>query len=88
MTNLQTKLATDTWITATWQEYIQLIENPAYQKPKITAFKILGNNGSQGITISEILPELAISLLEEGLHRSRTMDNTEVGNWFLQQVQA
>lgn len=214
MTNLQTKLPTDNWITATWNEYIQLIEDPAYEKAKsyyhkeqlriemppvgpdhaddngiitilvynygiakgirmrlkvncsyrkrgireaqpdvsyyigsrvqfaptgssivdldnnqppdlvieiadtslsddlgakrilyedlgvseywvvdvkkakITAFKIIANNGSQRIPVSETLPGLAISLLEEGLQRSRTMDNTEVGSWFLQQVQA
>ena len=214
MTNLQTKIPTDTWITATWEEYIQLIEDPAYEKAKsyyhkqqlriemppvgsdhaddngiitilvynfgiakglkmrlkvncsyrkigvrevqpdvsyyigervklaptgssivnlddnqppdlvieiadtslsddlgakrilyedlgvkeywvvdvkkalITAFKIIASNGSQRITVSEILPGLAITLLEEALQYSRTMDNTEVGSWFLAQVQA
>ncbi|BAY08910.1 Uma2 family endonuclease [Calothrix sp. NIES-2098] len=34
MTNLQTKIQTDTWVAATWDEYIQLIENPAYEKAK------------------------------------------------------
>jgi Uma2 family endonuclease len=34
MKELQTKIATDTWVTATWDEYIQIIENPAYQKAK------------------------------------------------------
>ncbi|MGJ5629615.1 Uma2 family endonuclease [Nostoc sp. CALU 1950] len=34
MSELQTQLATDTWIAATWDEYIQIIENPAYQKAK------------------------------------------------------
>ncbi|MEH2365778.1 Uma2 family endonuclease [Nostoc sp.] len=34
MSELQTQLATDTWITATWDEYIQIIENPAYEKAK------------------------------------------------------
>lgn len=58
------------------------------KKAKITAFKIIANNGSQRSPVSEILPGLAISLLEEGLQRSRTVDNTEVGSWFLQQVQA
>ncbi|CAA9263674.1 hypothetical protein AVDCRST_MAG92-2600 [uncultured Coleofasciculus sp.] len=58
------------------------------KKTKITAFKIIASNGSQRINVSEILPGLAISLLEEGLQRSRQMDNTEVGSWFLRQVQA
>ncbi|MDZ7962232.1 MAG: Uma2 family endonuclease [Aulosira sp. DedQUE10] len=34
MSNVQTKLATDTWVTATWDEYIQVIESPAYEKAK------------------------------------------------------
>ncbi len=34
MSELQTQLATDTWITATWDEYIQIIENPTYEKAK------------------------------------------------------
>ena len=29
-----TKLASDTWITATWDEYIQATEDPQYQKAK------------------------------------------------------
>lgn len=34
MSNLQTKLPTETWLAATWEEYIQVIENPAYEKAK------------------------------------------------------
>ncbi|MEH1904104.1 MAG: Uma2 family endonuclease [Nostoc sp.] len=34
MSELQIQLVTDTWIAATWDEYIQVIENPAYQKAK------------------------------------------------------
>ncbi|BAY75535.1 hypothetical protein NIES25_19810 [Nostoc linckia NIES-25] len=34
MSELQTPLVTDTWIKATWDEYIELIENPAYEKAK------------------------------------------------------
>ncbi len=34
MSELQTQLASDTWITATWDEYIQIIKNPAYEKAK------------------------------------------------------
>ncbi len=34
MNKTQTQLPTDTWITATWQEYIQTIENPSYEKAK------------------------------------------------------
>ena len=34
MNQLQTKIPTDTWVTATWDEYIRAIEDPAYQKAK------------------------------------------------------
>ena len=34
MSELQTKLPTDTWVVATWDEYIQAIEDPAYEKAK------------------------------------------------------
>jgi len=34
MTQLQTKTPTDTWVTATWDEYIRIIEDPTYQKAK------------------------------------------------------
>ncbi|WP_414619506.1 Uma2 family endonuclease [Calothrix sp. CCY 0018] len=32
--SIQTKIPTDTWVAATWDEYIQIIENPAYEKAK------------------------------------------------------
>jgi len=34
MSEIQTKLPTDTWVVATWDEYIQAVENPAYEKAK------------------------------------------------------
>ncbi len=34
MTTLQTKLPTDTWVVATWDEFIQTSEDPAYKKAK------------------------------------------------------
>lgn len=58
------------------------------KKAQIIAFKIIANEGSRRIRESEVLPGLAIPLLEEGLRRSRRMDNTEVGTWFLARVQA
>jgi Uma2 family endonuclease len=58
------------------------------KKARITAFKIIANNGSQRISESEVLSGLGIALLEEALQRSRQQDNTEVGTWFLAQVQA
>ena len=34
MSPLQTQLLTDTWIAASWDEYFQLIDSPAYDKAK------------------------------------------------------
>ena len=34
MSQLQTKPPTDTWVSATWDEYIQIIEKPEYEKAK------------------------------------------------------
>jgi Uma2 family endonuclease len=34
MSELQTKLPIDTWVVATWDEYIQAIEDPIYEKAK------------------------------------------------------
>lgn len=36
MSKLTTKLPTDTWIAATWEEYVETLEAPAYEKPKVT----------------------------------------------------
>ncbi|MCL1471705.1 Uma2 family endonuclease [Argonema antarcticum] len=34
MSNLQTKIPNDTWVTETWEEYVRIIEDPIYQKAK------------------------------------------------------
>lgn len=34
MSQLQAKVATDTWVNATWEEYIKAISDPAYEKAK------------------------------------------------------
>jgi Uma2 family endonuclease len=34
MKELQTPIPTDTWVTASWDEYIQLVSNPIYDKAK------------------------------------------------------
>lgn len=34
MSQLQAKLPTDTWVNATWDEYIKAISNPIYEKAK------------------------------------------------------
>ncbi len=56
------------------------------QNTEIIALAI-ADGGSKRITQSQVLPELAISLLEEALRRSRQMDNTQVGAWLLAQIQ-
>lgn len=53
------------------------------KKARITAFKIISDGGSQRISESNVLPGLVIALLEEGLRRSREIDNTSVSSWFL-----
>ncbi len=32
--SIQTKIPTETWVAVSWDEYIQIIENPAYKKAK------------------------------------------------------
>jgi Uma2 family endonuclease len=56
------------------------------QNMKITAFQILQDWGSQRIKESTVLGGLRLSLLEEALQRSREMDNSQVGAWFMQQL--
>lgn len=56
------------------------------QNAQIIALAI-ADGGSKRITQSQVLPGLAISLLEETLRRSRQMDNTQVGAWLLAQIQ-
>ncbi|MDY6807084.1 MAG: Uma2 family endonuclease [Cyanobacteriota bacterium] len=34
MSKLQTKIPTDTWVTASWDEYVEAIEDPAYKNSK------------------------------------------------------
>ena len=57
------------------------------RKAQIIAFSMIANSGSQRITESQVLPELPLSLLEESLQRSRNLDQTQVGTWFLEQIQ-
>ncbi|MCT7957077.1 Uma2 family endonuclease [Laspinema palackyanum] len=57
------------------------------QNAPIIAFEMIAPNGSQRIRESKLLPGLEMSLLEEGLQRSREADNTEVCNWFWEEVQ-
>jgi Uma2 family endonuclease len=54
------------------------------KKVQILAFAI-ENNGSRRITESQVLPGLAISLLQEALQRTRQMTQSEVVAWLLTQ---
>lgn len=56
------------------------------QKIQIIAFTI-ENGGSRRITNSQVLPELAMSILEEALRRTRQMNHSQVGAWLLMQFQ-
>ena len=50
---------------------------------KVTAFEMM-NGGSREIRISQVLPTLQISVVEEALERSRTSDDGEVNRWLMQ----
>lgn len=56
------------------------------QTAQILAFAV-ANRGSWRIDISQVLPGLEISVLEEALKLSRQWDQSQVGNWLLQQFQ-
>jgi Uma2 family endonuclease len=56
------------------------------QNSQVLAFAI-ENNGSRKITQSQLLPGLAISLLEEAFRRTRQMNHSKVGAWLLSQFQ-
>jgi len=58
------------------------------QNIKIMGFQIHANLGSDRITESQVITGLRLSLLEEALQRSREADNSEMGKWFMSQVQA
>jgi Uma2 family endonuclease len=56
------------------------------QKVQIIAFAV-ENGGSRRITNSQVLPRLAISILEEALNRTRKMNHSRVAAWLLAQFQ-
>lgn len=53
------------------------------QKSEIIAFEILKTGGSRRILTSQVLPNLAISVLEEALERSHQPDQSKVTAWLL-----
>ncbi|WP_193198199.1 Uma2 family endonuclease [Nostoc sp. MG11] len=56
------------------------------QNVQVIAFAI-ENQGSRRITESQVLPGLAISLLNDALRRTRQMNQSQVGAWLLTQFQ-
>ena len=56
------------------------------QNTQIIAYA-MAEEGSKRIQESQVLPGLAIAILEEALRRSREMNQSEVGAWLLSQFQ-
>lgn len=56
------------------------------QNVEVIAFAV-ENGGSRRITQSQVLPSLAISLLEEAFRRTRQMNHGKVSAWLLSQFQ-
>jgi Uma2 family endonuclease len=50
----------------------------------VMAFGI-ADRGSRQITVSEVLPGLAIATIVEALRRGQTEDDTEVSRWLMQE---
>ena len=56
------------------------------QNAQIIAYAI-ADQGSKRIQESQVLPGLAMSILEQALRQSREMSQSEVGTWLLSQFQ-
>jgi Uma2 family endonuclease len=56
------------------------------QNTQIIAYA-MADQGSKRISESQVLPGLAIAILEEALRRSRQISQSEVGTWLLSQFQ-
>ncbi|WP_416675807.1 Uma2 family endonuclease [Egbenema bharatensis] len=56
------------------------------EQAQILAFEII-ERGSRQIDTSQVLPGLQIAGLEEALHRSRSVDQAQVGAWLITQFQ-
>ncbi|MEH1970793.1 Uma2 family endonuclease [Nostoc sp.] len=56
------------------------------QNAQIIAYAI-ADQGSKRIQELQVLPGLAIAILEEALRRSREINQSEVGTWLLSQFQ-
>jgi hypothetical protein len=54
MSQLQTKLLTDTWVTVAWDEYIEIIKQPEYELAKCYYY-----NGLLRIEMAAVGPDRA-----------------------------
>ncbi len=54
MIELQTKFPSDTWVVVTWDEYVQAIEDPVYEKAKCYYY-----NGQVRIEMPPVGPDHA-----------------------------
>ena len=56
-------------------------------KVSASSLLLLRVGGSERITVSQVLPGLAISQLEEALRRTRQMNQERVCAWLIEQFQ-
>jgi hypothetical protein len=91
-------LVTDTWIKASWDEFMEIANHPDYEQgrfyycqnymilempPDVIAFEIA--NGRSGESKeSLILPGLKMEVVKEAIQRSQSQDDGEVNRWLLE----
>jgi Uma2 family endonuclease len=56
------------------------------QKSEVIAFAIRPNLGSKRIIESQVLKGLSFSLIEEAIQKSKEMDNSLIGRWFMDKI--
>jgi hypothetical protein len=84
-------LNTDQWISATWEKFFQILENPThaesrcyYDKNQLRQMKIETIPVSSKQALDNGIIYFAIADLEEALKLSREKSQSEVGAWILQ----
>jgi len=55
MSELKTQLPTDVWVVASWEEFVEIADNPAYEKAKCYY-----RNGQMRIETMSVRPDLAL----------------------------
>lgn len=70
-----------------WVVDVEHAEILAYTMSDVSDSKTQQKQGSWRIDRSQILPGLAISVLEEALRHSREVDQSQVGAWLMEQFQ-